>query len=417
MKRYLLVWLTVTASLLMGVAAFNLLVDPYRIFHFIDKPGFNHIKPQAGPHGAMVKKYGVSRIGPGGLILGNSRAEVGFDPAYSAWPEQAYPAFNLALPGTGTSTSLASLKQVLAEQKKTNANRLKVVVWGVDYMDFLVEAKSRSDLAASASDDSDNTVSLTQWLRDYTESLATMAALQDSVQTVINQRNPFASDLTEQGFNPMREYIKITAEESYWAVFRAKDREGIKAYLRRPKSISDADGRSTAVSDLETVISLCKDQGIALHLVMYPYHAHLLETLKITGHWANYETWKRKMVAVVDASVKQHRAGQLSLWDFSGFNPLTAENIPPKQDKQTRMRWYWEAGHFKSALGNLMLDRIFDRQTDFPEFGVLLDPSNIDRQITSIQAQEADYRRQHVREIDELEQMAAETKNAMRPRF
>ena len=68
------------ASLLLLVAGFNILVDPYGLFRLVDAPAFNATKPTSGAHGAMVKAYQVLRVDPAGLILGNSRAEVGFDP-------------------------------------------------------------------------------------------------------------------------------------------------------------------------------------------------------------------------------------------------------------------------------------------------------------------------------------------------
>jgi len=84
MQRYLSFWLALTGCLILLVGLCNLVVDPYGLFRFVDKPGFNSIKPKSGVHGSMVKAYQVLRIQPRGLILGNSRAEVGFDPTNAA---------------------------------------------------------------------------------------------------------------------------------------------------------------------------------------------------------------------------------------------------------------------------------------------------------------------------------------------
>ena len=73
------------------------------------------------------------------------------------------------------------------------------------------------------------------------------------------------------------------------------------------------------------------------------------------------------------------------LWDFSGYNSLTTEDVPPDGDSETQMKWYWESSHYKKELGDLVLDRIFDYH--HPErivpddFGVLLTPKNIKRGI------------------------------------
>lgn len=99
--RYLWTWVVLTLTLLGAVAAVNLIVDPYGLFRIVDVPGFNRIKSQAGERAAVFKRAGVARIQPTTVILGNSRAEIGFDPDSPAWPEHARPVFNLALPGAG----------------------------------------------------------------------------------------------------------------------------------------------------------------------------------------------------------------------------------------------------------------------------------------------------------------------------
>lgn len=415
MKRYLLFWLGLTGLLLLAVAALNFVVDPYGLFRGIDEPGFNSVKPAAGRHGAMMKAYQVLRVPPRGLILGNSRSEVGFDPDHRAWPTDAHPVFNLALPGTDTSTSLRYLQHVLANR---NAPKPEVLVWGIDFMDFLVDPAppasaglqphERSRLLTNP-DGSDNPGRWLQQARDYAEATFTLAALRDSMETLASQKNPYAENLTPAGFNPMQDYLKITADEGYWNVFRQKDKANIKDFLRRPKGIFDANGRSSAaLDDLRQILTLCRQHGIKLHLVIYPYHAHLLEIFRITGHWQAFEAWKREVVHIAAQDAGADEGLAVPLWDFSGFNELTTEAVPEKGDRKTRMQWYWEAGHFKSELGDLVLDRVLGGTGSAAGFGVRLDPGNIERQIARLRAQEADYRRTYSKDVDELAHIAME---------
>jgi len=147
---------------------------------------------------------------------------------------------------------------------------------------------------------------------------------------------------------------------------------------------------------------------MALRLVIYPYHAHLLKIIRITGHWPAFEAWKRAVVHIVAEEARNAGGESIPLWDFSGFNELTSEAVPPKSDRQTKMRWYWEAGHFKRELGDLILERIFDPTEATTGFGVLLDTSNIKEQIHAVQVQEVNYRRAFSQEIEELERFAAD---------
>lgn len=418
MKNYLRLWLSLTAALLLAVATFNFIVDPYGLFRRVDRPGFNNIKPAAGAHGAMAKAYQVLRIQPRGLIFGNSRSEVGLDPEYPAWPENTRPVFNLALPGSGPQTTLRYLQHVLVNSEVRGVPKPEVVVWGIDSMDFLVDASrqgpvedTKKDMRLLANPDgSRNLYHALQKIRDYTESTLTLAAFLDSVRTLTNKGNPFSEDLTQFGFNPMRDYRKIEADEGYHAVFRQKDIENTKANLRRPKDIFDAGGRSSPAFDaLRQVMALCRQNHIALHLIIYPYHTHLLEIIRITGHWSAFESWKREIVHIV-GTARSNQEKPVQVWDFSMINKFTSEAVPLANDRGTVMHWYWEAGHFKRELGDMILNRIFARADEINDFGVLLTSDNVDRQITAMRAQELTYRQNHAQDMEELETIATNIK-------
>ncbi|MDR3394179.1 MAG: hypothetical protein P4L70_04180 [Parasulfuritortus sp.] len=421
MKRYLKLWLGLTGALIVVVAVFNFVIDPYGLFRFVDRVGFNSIKPTAEEHGRMAKAYQVLRVQPQGLIIGNSRMEWGFDPDNSAWPLQMRPVFNLALPGTSTSTSLHYLQHVLANAEGHTAIKPKIVIWGLDFFDFLVSSKVRRQSGITAHKESETERLLINLdgsanpsrefykAKDYAESMFTLGAFLDSVQTLGSQSNPYSENLTKLGFNPMRDYLKIEADEGYWAVFRQKDTEYIKANLRRPVNIFYSNGRSSsALDDLRQVITLCRSHGIILHLVIYPYHAHLLETIRITGHWPAYETWLRTLSNIVATEPNELMAKPVLLWDFSGFNEISTESIPSQGNRRTKMQWYWEAGHFKSELGDRMLDRIFGKPGSISGFGILISPVNVDERIATLRIQESEYRSSHPQDIIELEHIASQ---------
>lgn len=374
MKRYLSTWFLATALMLLAVAAINLAVDPYGIFRLVDQPGFNSIKPAAASHGAMSKAYQVLRVQPKTLILGNSRAEVGLDPNHPAWPQNARPVYNAALPGTGTATSLRYLQHVLAAAAGDPAKQPTLVLWGVDFMDFLTDPSKPTPERNTNADNAETMRLLTapaathmrQQMRDYAESTLTLGALVDSITTLANQRNPYSVDLTQQGFNPMRDYLKITADEGYWAVFRQKELMYDKSFARFPKGIFDASGNTSKHwQDLRDIMRLCRQHGIELRLFTYPYHAHMLDTFERTGHTPGLELWKRALAKTLADEAVRSAQPAVALWDFATRNAITVEAVPPKGDRKSSMRWYWEAGHFKSELGGVMLEKFFG--SPFPQ--------------------------------------------------
>jgi tetratricopeptide (TPR) repeat protein len=82
---------------------------------------------------------------------------------------------------------------------------------------------------------------------------------------------------------------------------------------------------------------------------------------------------------------------QFPLWDFSGFNSVTTEAVPPAGDTTTVMKGFWHESHYKKEVGDLMIDRMFNYSDPAravpPDFGKLLTPSRIDRWLAETRAQ------------------------------
>ena len=137
-----------------------------------------------------------------------------------------------------------------------------------------------------------------------------------------------------------------------------------------------ADGRlGPGFSELEELLRIAPKET---HLVIYPYHAQLLFLFGEAGLWPAFEEWKRELVQVI-ARVLSDSAGQrqIALWDFSGIFDLSAEPIPLPNDRSTETRWYWEGGHFKSALGDVLLHQIVGKGGP----GTRLDAINVEQHI------------------------------------
>jgi hypothetical protein len=90
---------------------------------------------------------------------------------------------------------------------------------------------------------------------------------------------------------------------------------------------------------------------------------------------------------------RSRNVSHVQLWDFSGYNAISVEPVPESADRTTATRWYWEAGHFKQELGDVMLHRMFaepDRLAD-AAIGVKLTPENVEQEIQRIRQQRAWY--------------------------
>ncbi|MEQ1662562.1 MAG: hypothetical protein ABL877_07685 [Thiobacillus sp.] len=373
MARYLGFMGFAVAMLFIVVAGVNWVVDPYGVYRDYSLDDW---KPHAATQGALVKPYQVLRAAPRTLVLGNSRAEVGFDPQDAAWLASEQPVYNLALPGTGVRAARRLLEHTVSR------HAIKRVVLGVDFMDFLVQPSGQflepelSGRLLLAPDGGLNTYRRLSMLKDGASTLISLDALIHSLDTLRQHQKSGVAHLTSSGFNPMHDYGRMARADGYYALFRQRDVENLQAYQQRPRHLFHA-GTATSppLDDVAAIMQLAKQHGIQIDLVIYPYHAHLLEIFQLSGLWNVFEDWKRALVIRVE-SVGDAR---VNLWDFSGYHPYATEAVPAPGDRTTAVRWYWEAGHFKAALGHQVLDQL--KTPDSNGFGIKLTPDNLEAQL------------------------------------
>ena len=73
-------------------------------------------------------------------------------------------------------------------------------------------------------------------------------------------------------------------------------------------------------------------------------------------------------------------------WDFGCPTELTAEAVPSEAERGAAMQWYWEAGHFKKELGDLVLARALGESNETDGFGLELTTANVGERNTVCRA-------------------------------
>ena len=210
-RRYLWIFALTMGGILTFVGLFNLLVDPYGYFRILQIAGFNAVKPRPDHDLVDVKRAAWSARPYNALILGNSRAEVGFDPAHPAFAARGYSAFNYALPGT----TLLTAWQIHDALARKQAPKLLIV--GLEFLDFLTLPNASGSEGLVSYDEAQAARASRQF-----KALFTSQALLDSLRTIALQRNPEAAVLTAEGFNPLREYVRTARTDGYWALFQQR---------------------------------------------------------------------------------------------------------------------------------------------------------------------------------------------------
>lgn len=395
-RRIFLATILTIVGALLATAVINLVIDPYGTFRLVDLPRFNRIKPYPDHDLETIKDHALRHVGPDAIILGNSRAEVGFDPLHPVWRAAGYESvYNAAVAGAGPTTAARLLDRALHSAKPP-----RFILLGVDFFDFPVAANSREIVPVSGNPRWADTL----WRLRAT---LTMQALLDSATTLRRQFQHNPEQLTLRGHNPLLEYLDVTKAEGYWVLFRQRAEENAKNHARKPRNIFLAGTRtSPSFDDLRGLVHRARESKAELRLVVYPYHAQLLVLMDELGFWPLFEDWKRQLVRIAEEESPAGGAG-VSVLDFSGFSEFSTEAVPARNDKQSSTRWYWEAGHFKKSLGDVMLEPILGRGSDdaVGTFGAALTSRNVEQHLARLRESKDNYRLANPEVVNEIRQM------------
>ena len=166
--------------------------------------------------------------------------------------------------------------------------------------------------------------------------------------------------MTELGFNPLNQYATDVKQFGYYQLFALKSADYEERFRKYPHPDFLHPNQIEDFQHLARIIRTAHQNNVRLILFIPPYHAKLLEIIKGVGLWPSFENWKRALVRVVDERTRElaEPACNVDLVDFSGYNSYTMEPVPVNGDLRAQTRWYWEPGHYKAALGDVVLRRL-----------------------------------------------------------
>ena len=383
-----------TALVLAGatlVVSFNWLVDPYSLFGTPRIAGFNANKVDFVEHLRLTNVYSVKRIKPDALIIGTSRAGRGLSPLHPGWRDLH--CYNLSMPAMYMPEALRYIRYANA------VHPLKRVVLGLDFRSFHFQAEGSDDAWLDAHlsvswDGSPQANLFTALLPDLAASLLSSDALLDSLRTVRFQSWQNMT-LTEQGL-----WLSLTDRYDHAKSFDAYTRNTLHRYAEYASQPFDM---QQALAPFREILQLAHRHGIGLYLVISPSHAWHWETLRLAGLLPRFEDIKRELVASNLLVAAEMGRRPFPLWDFSGFHFLASEPVPTASGPA--MHWFWDPVHFKLAMGDLVLDRVFDHNPQqLPgDFGLRLDSTDMEHHLAVWREGEEAWRVTHPAEVRQLE--------------
>lgn len=344
---------------LAAVATLNYLVDPYGLFDAARLAGVSDLKPAAGGHVRMAKPYQVREYAPKGIVAGNSRPEMGIDPNHVCWPGFARPVYNLGLPGAGVHMQARTLQHALF------AGDVKLILWGLDFADFLTTNPGRSgshpwpvsprpyeNRLIVQADGSENPVYPLVKLEDFLTVGLSLDTTIDSLKTITLQGNRNVSTRLRNGFNPANDYRPIMSTEGQFVLFEQKNREIDKRFSRSGLTVFPYPKKqSEEFASVAHLLQYAKHHQARVILFINPYHADYLSAIYRHDLWPQFEAWKYRLLEIAAEF-------RVELWDFSGLDEFNTEPAPAIGDKSARLKWFWEPAHYKKEVGDQMLDQM-----------------------------------------------------------
>ena len=158
---------------------------------------------------------------------------------------------------------------------------------------------------------------------------------------------------------------------------------------------------------LRKILETAKKNQIDVRLFIQPTHVYLLEVLKALEMMDDYEKWQHQLIDLVEGVNKKYpKSLNFSLWDFSGYNTVTMDEVPLAEETKNSMSWYYDIGHFIKALGDIIQDRMFsyhDEGRVIPkDFGIQINSKNIDLYQHAQRSKQREYVLTHQEEVNDL---------------
>lgn len=398
-KSYLKIYFS---TLLLGsiiVIALNWIINPYSLYDSPVIEKLNKEKTEYLKYLRLTKPRIITKHQSNSIILGTSRAGRGLSPNHPAWGNDKV--YNLALPGVRIYEILRYLQHAQASQP------LNKVVLALDFRSFTNEipnsAFSENRLLVKSNGEPNNKYYETYFF-DSMSTLFSIDALGSSLKTIRKQ------GWDKETLFPNGRWDRTDENVNHRKIFTAYTNSTIQ---RLNEIILNKLNRPSGFQHFRDLLSLSYKENIQLIMLISPSHAWHWEVYRLLKLQKNLDNLKRLLVSINNEEAEKSGRAAYPIWDFSGHNSISIESLPLQNEKDGKMRWFWESIHYKKRLGDMILDRILKNQSPKKEipidFGQQLTSSNIETHISYLKQQSDSYQQNHPDDIAILQALIYST--------
>lgn len=355
-KKFLKIVLGLSFFVAILIGGVNYIVDPYGIY----KTNIFQNKPEQDKNIRLAKVVKVEEFKPVSISLGTSRTEYGYDPNHEYFSK---PSYNLAASGASLYENRLYLEHAIKQ------GNLKEVILVADWRMF-------NDPKMRKLDDFENSFNI----ENIYKQLFSVDLFRSSLNTIIKQK--VKSSYLENG---QRDWYfnqeNIDKQGGHLKIMNKDEKDYYRNSNYKFNSNIYQDTQKSSFEDFRKILELCYQNNIKLDIVFGPSHIRQWEAYDYYQDIETWYKWKKDVVLFVEKIAKEQEKNPYRIMDFSIYHELTAETVPtnPKE----KMKYHWEASHYKKELGDIVLDRLLDI-SPYKDFGVELNSQNIDIHIQKL---------------------------------
>lgn len=384
------------------IAGLNWLVNPFSLF---DPPTISRLnvnKPGYIEHLRLTHTHRVAAQRPDCILLGTSRTGRGLRPDHPSIAQ--LDCYNLSLPAISMYEMRRYIQHAVALQP------LKLAILSIDFR-VMSTAADRSGAfvearLAASEDGTHQFAPFSAWLPDMVAALLSVSAIEASVDSV--RRQSWVKDsLRKDGL-----WVQLDDQYDHRTGFNAYTRNTLRRFA---EAREQEDIFRENLGHVRRMLREAYSRNIDLRMLIPPSHAWHWQALWQSGLWPRFEEMKRALVEINDEEAQRAKRAAYPIWDFSGSRGPALEN--PPTERSQKMQWFWEPVHFKTALGDVVLDRVMgvsamDGAT--ASFGTRLRPDDLSAHLQRLRKLQADFGAEHPEVVQHIRALAEQ--NTEEPR-
>jgi len=371
----------------------NCYADPFMYLraHKIDET-INH-NPLFREQIRISKANQLALTQPCALILGSSRTEYGLNPAHDGFACKAV--YNAAIPSPNMYEIYRYFQHALAVKKPQQ------VVLPLDFFVFDLSGNENSpDFIEEIFAVDPQGRPQNRYGFDFMKKMTSADVLGWSLKRLLNPDadGPYRHNGFRDVSYKARAFYE-TDKETHRDAFEGSEMSFYKLF---------ADGFDTRQNGIDTLeiynrlLELAYENDVDLRLLISPSHARMYETIAVAGLYERWEDWKREIVSMNEKAAKKYDKTPYVILDFSGYSKYTTEKLPRGSAESKPMTWWWESSHYKSNLGDMVLERALLNK-DVAGFGVRLDNHNMEQHLKNIRLGRERWRRDNPQDVAYIE--------------